>query len=401
MDSGHGPSVPFFRPEIDREEIEEVVETLRSGWIGMGPKTEEFEERFAERVGAPEAVAVSSCTAALHLGLVCAGIGEGDEVITTPMTFTSTVNVIEHVGADPVLVDVKPDTLNLDPGRVEAAISQRTRAIIPVHYAGHPAEMDALEDIASRHDLLILEDAAHALGAAYRERSIGDGRNLAAFSFYSTKNITTAEGGMLTGPADILERARVARMHGMDADAWSRYSSRNSWYYEVRTPGYKYNMTDLQASLGLRQLEKLDRFQQRRREIAARYEEALDSLDGLLTPVTLSDVLHAWHLYVVRVRENSASIDRDDLIRELGNRDVGTSVHFIPVHLHPYYEDEYDYEPDDFPNALEAYREIVSLPLYPALTDDRVDYVVESIREIVTDRQRMYDRTTRGSPSAE
>lgn len=372
----------FSPPLIGDEEIAEVVDTLRSGWLTSGPKTERFEREFAEFVGAPAALAVNSCTAALHIALLTSGIGPGDEVITTPMTFAASVNVIEHVGARPVLVDVEPDTLNIDPRRIEAAVNERTRAILPVHYAGHPADLEAIHGIAAARSLVVVEDAAHALCAEYDGRQIGAGDSLAAFSFYATKNLTTGEGGMLTGAPDLLERARVLSLHGMNRDAWRRYDEAGTWFYEIERPGFKYNMNEIQASVGLHQLAKLDRFQRRRAEVAARYDAAFADLDGVATQTTRPGVTHAHHLYVLRLR-SGAAIGRNELIDELRRRNIGTSVHFIPVHLHPYYRDKYGWRPEDFPVAFDSYQGLVSLPLNPSLSDDDVADVIEAVRDLL------------------
>jgi len=298
------------------------------------------------------------------------------------------VNVIEHVRARPVLVDVEPDTLNIDPAAVAGAITPRTRAILPVHFAGHPADLDALFTLADTHQLALVEDAAHALPAAYRGRPIGAGRNPVAFSFYATKNLTTAEGGMLTGDEDFLERARVFSLHGMSRDAWKRYDRGGSWRYDILLPGFKYNMTDIQASLGLAQLKKLGAFDARRRQIVAEYQEAFGGDDALECPVERSEVTHAWHLYVLRIRPEALRIDRDRFIEELTHRNIGTSVHFIPIHTHPYYRDTYGYVSEDLPVALEAFERMISLPLHPRLTDSDVGDVVEAVLDVANTFRR-------------
>jgi dTDP-4-amino-4,6-dideoxygalactose transaminase len=375
--------LPFAPPLIGEEEIAEVADTLRSGWITTGPKTRRFEEAFARKLGAPVALALNSCTAGMHVALICHGIGPGDEVITTPLTFSATVNVIEHVGARPVLVDVEPDTLNIDPRRVEAAITPQTKAIMPVHYAGHPADLAAILELAARHDLVVVEDAAHALPAKYQGYQIGSGPNPVSFSFYATKNLATGEGGMLTGAPDFLARARVLALHGMSAGAWRRYERHGSWAYEVVTPGFKYNMSDIQASLGLAQLARLDWMQSRRREVVTAYQHAFAGIEALELPVERADVEHAWHLYVLRLRRGALAIDRSTFIRELAARNIGTSVHFIPVHLHRYYRDRYGYASDDFPVALDNYERMLSLPLSPKMTDQDVADVIEAVCEVV------------------
>jgi dTDP-4-amino-4,6-dideoxygalactose transaminase len=378
----------FAPPSVGEEEIEEVVETLRSPWITTGPRAKHFEEEFAALVGAPSALALNSCTAGLHLALRGLDIGPGDEVITTPLTFTATVNVIEHVGARPVLADVVPDTLNIDPDKVAAAITPATRAIVVVHYAGHPVDLDPIEEIAREHGIVVIEDAAHALPACYKGRTIGGGTNPVAFSFYATKNLTTAEGGMLTGAPDFIDRMRVLSLHGMSRDAWKRYAKGGTWKYDVVVPGYKYNMPDIQAAIGLRQLEKLGRFQHRRREVADRYTQAFSELDALEVPVERPDVQHAWHLYVLRMRPEVMRIDRDRFIDELDARNIGTSVHFIPVHLHQYYRLKYSYVPDSFPVSFSNFERMVSLPIHPGLSDEDVADVIEAVRDVVETYRR-------------
>jgi dTDP-4-amino-4,6-dideoxygalactose transaminase len=380
--------LPFSPPCFGEEEIRAVSEVLRSGWITTGPRVKQFEAEFAARVGAPAALAVSSCTAALHTALVVAGVGPGDDVVTTPMTFCSTVNVIEQTGARPVLADIEPDTLNIDPARVAAAITPRTRAILPVHYGGHPADLDAIETLAREHGLVVIEDAAHALPASYRGRTIGSGRNPVAFSFYATKNVTTAEGGMLTADPEFIARARVMALHGMDHDAWRRYDKGGSWYYEVIAPGFKYNLTDIQAALGLCQLAKLDGFQRRRREVAAAYDAAFGKLPALETPTVRADVEPAWHLYPLRLHLDQLAIDRDRFIAGLAARNIGASVHFIPIHRHPYYRDKYGWRPEDLPVAESEYRRLVSLPLHPGLSEGEVGDVVEGALSILANAHR-------------
>ncbi|MCP4572458.1 MAG: DegT/DnrJ/EryC1/StrS aminotransferase family protein [bacterium] len=374
--------LPFAPPSITRAEIDEVVDALESGWITTGPRTKAFEGELAAYLGAPAALALSSGTAALHLALVLADIGPGDEVITTTLTFTATVAVIEHVGARPVLVDVEPDTLNLDPDAVAAAVTERTRAVIAVHYGGHPCDLDRLESICREHDLLLVEDAAHALPARYRGRLVGSGDNPAAFSFYATKNLTTAEGGLLTGDPQMIERGIVASLHGMDRDAWKRHDKGGSWRYDVVMPGFKYNMTDLQAAIGLQQLRRLDGFLARRREVAAAYTAALAPLDAFDLPSEREDCASAWHLYPVRLKPGALPVTRDDFMTGMRDRNIGTSVHFIPIHTFTYYRDKYGYRPEDFPVALDAGDRAVSLPLHPDLSDDDVADVVAAIRDL-------------------
>lgn len=418
--------LPFSPPFLGEEEIAEVVDTLRSDWITTGPKTRRFEQAFAAFIGAPAALAVSSGTDAMLVALATLGVGPGDAVITTPMTFCSTVHVIEHLGATPILVDVEPDTLNMDPRKVEEALAQwndrpqtrdrgpqrtavggqrsavggRVKALLPVHLYGHPCDMDALSEIAQAHDLAIVEDAAHALPARYKGRTIGATNSqfavrnsqLTCFSFYATKNLTTGEGGMLTGPSELVEEACIWSLHGMSRDAWKRYTAEGSWYYEVVRPGFKCNMTDIQAAIGLHQLEKLSHFQARRREIARRYNEAFAGFEELQVPAERPEVEHAWHLYVLRLNlerfrpsavSSQPSAVRNRFIEELRARNIGTSVHFIPVHLHPYYREKYGYRPDDFPVAYREYQRIVSLPLYPRMSDRDVEDVIEAVADVV------------------
>lgn len=380
--------LPFSPPVLGEEEIAAVVDTLRSEWITTGPKTRQFATEFAEYMGAIDALPLNSCTAGLHTALVTAGVCAGDEVITTPMTFAASVNVIEHVGAMPVMVDVEPDTLNIDPLLVEKAVSARTRAIIAVHYAGHPAELERLRKIAWRYNLVLIEDAAHALPAKYKGVNIGAGPNPVAFSFYATKNLTTAEGGMLTGESSFIEKARVVSLHGMSRDAWKRYAKGGSWRYDILTPGFKYNMTDIAAALGLCQLRKLDGFQKRRRQIVDAYTEAFSECDALQVPTERSEVEHAWHLYVLRLHAERLAITRDQFIEEMTKRNIATSVHFIPIHLHPYYRDKYKLLPDRFPVAVDNFSRMLSLPLNAGMSDDDVLDVIDAVLDIVRVHQR-------------
>lgn len=388
--------LPFSPPLIGEEEINEVVDTLRSEWITTGPKVKRFEEDFARFVQAPDALAVSSCTAALHLSLLALGIGAGDAVITTPLTFCSGVHVIEQVGATPILSDVEPDTLNLDPNGIRSQIENaekhlglRVKAIMPVHLYGHPCDRDAILKIAAEYHLAVIEDAAHSLPAAYKGHPIGSLSAsdsvpvLTCFSFYATKNLTTAEGGMLTGHKGLLDQARRWSLHGMNRDAWKRYGSNGSWFYDVTCPGFKYNMTDIQAALGLHQLKKLPKFHARRRAIVQRYQSAFRSCEELEVPTERSDVQHAWHLYVLRLNLNRTHLTRDQFISEMRDRNIGCSVHFIPVHLHQYYRDKYRYKPAQFPIALREYQRMVSLPLSPRMTEEDVEDVISAATSIL------------------
>jgi dTDP-4-amino-4,6-dideoxygalactose transaminase len=377
--------LPYSPPSLGEEEIAEVVDTLRSDWITTGPKTKEFERRFAAYLGAPGGTSamLSSCTAGLHVALATLGVGPGDEVIVPTLTFAATANVVVHLGARPVLVDVLPDTLCIDPDAVARAITPATKALVPVHYAGHPADLDPLDAIAQRHGLAIVEDAAHALPTRYKGRTIGSRRNLAAFSFYATKNMTTGEGGALTGDPDLLETARILGLHGMSKDAWKRFDRSGSWAYDVAAPGFKYNMTDLQASLGLHQLAKLDRFHQRRREVATRYADAFAASPALEPPTEAPYAESAWHLYVLRLGTERLRIGRDAFIDGLAARNIGTSVHYRPVHMMSYYAERYGHRPGDFPVARDAFERMVSIPLHPRLSDGDVEDVIGAVLDLV------------------
>jgi dTDP-4-amino-4,6-dideoxygalactose transaminase len=382
-------TVPFFRPDIGDEEIAAVVETLRSGWLTVGPRTQAFEQAFAEAVGAPHAVAVSSCTAALHLALDTLDLQPGDEVITSTLTFTATGATIVHAGARPVLVDCTPDTLNLDPNAVERKITPRTRAVVPVHFAGHPAPMDDLLELARRHDLRVIEDAAHALPASYRGRRIGTIGDMTAFSFYATKNLTTGEGGMLTtADAELSTRLRSRRLHGMSRDAWRRYSAEGSWRYDVSYPGFKYNMTDIAAAMGLVQLRRLPVLHERRQHLAALYGALLRDVPQLELPTTHAEVESAWHLYVVRLRPEGVRVHRDAVIELLKAQGIGVGVHFIPLHEFSYYRDAFGYRREDFPVASAMAETIMSLPFFTLMSDEDVRYVADTLRAILDAHRR-------------
>lgn len=375
------PFLPYNRPSIDEGEIAEVTDTLRSGWLTTGPKVTRFEAAFREYVGAQYSVAVGSCTAGLFLALAAAGIGRGDEVITTPLTFCATVNVIVQHGATPVLADISPDDYNIDPEQIERKITERTRAIIPVHYGGQPCRMDEILALARRHGLLVIEDAAHAHGALYKGRKIGTLGDATVFSFYATKNMTTGEGGMVTtNDAALADRIRLLANHGMNHSAQHRYEAEGAWYYEVLAPGYKYNMTDIQAALGLHQLARLEGFIARRAEIAACYTKAFEDLGQIVTPAVRPEVRHPWHLYVVQVRPD-ARTDRDRFIAVLHKQGIGTSVHFIPIHYHPYYREGFGFRRGDYPVCEAVFEGLVSLPLYPSMTDAEVERVIAAVRE--------------------
>ena len=385
------PFLPFALPEIGDEEIAEVVDTLRKGWITTGPKAKRFEAAFAQFLGDEtggeglHCIAVNSATAGLHLALEALGIGPGDEVITTTHTFTATAEVVRYLGADVKLVDITPATLNIDPARIEAAITPRTKAIIPVHYAGLAADMDAVHAIAARHGLAVVEDAAHALPTSYKGRKVGTLASAATvFSFYANKTITTGEGGMLvTRDEKLADRARVMRLHGMNRDAFDRFTAKvPSWYYEVVAPGFKYNLTDIAAALGLHQLAKAERFAAARRAIAQQYDAGLAGLPVILPPQAQPGDAHPWHLYVLRLRPE-ARLGRDALIEALFARGIGCSVHYIPLHQHPYWRDRYALAAADFPHSQAAYEAMLSLPLYSRMTEQDAERVVGALRELL------------------
>lgn len=385
------PFVPFNRPEIDDAEIAEVVSTLRSGWLTTGVRTAQFEKEFKEYAGANYALAVSSCTAALHLALAALNIGPGDEVITTPLTFCATVSVIIHVGATPVLADVLPNG-NIDPASIEDRITPRTKAIIPVHLAGAPCEMDAIWKLGKKHHLFVIEDAAHAAGTEYRGRRIGSSESpsdAVCFSFYATKNLTTGEGGMITvNTKELFDRVKMLTLHGINKDAWNRYREDGSWYYEVLECGFKYNLSDLQSAVGIHQLRKLENFTERRTRYAEIYNEALRDLDELELPDAAVHGRHAWHLYALRLNLDELTIDRARFIAELRRKNIGASVHFIPVQLHPFFKKWADLPANQCPRSLELYPRLVSLPLYPAMTEEEVNYVAQSVRQIVQEHSK-------------
>jgi dTDP-4-amino-4,6-dideoxygalactose transaminase len=379
-----GSFLPVAAPWIGEREKALVLETLDSGWITTGPRALELGRRVAEAVGARHGLAVSSCTGALHLALAAFGIGPGDEVITSTYTFCASVNVIGHVGAKPVLVDVEPDTLCLDPAAVAAAVTPRTRAVMPVHYGGHACEMDPLLDTARRHDLRVVEDAAHALGASYRGQPVGSIGDATAFSFYAIKNITTGEGGAVTTQDDALaERVAVLSLHGINRDAWKRYAATGSWYYEVSAPGFKYNLSDILAAIGLGQLERFPELQRRRGELAARDDAALADVPEIRRPGRRAHARHAWHLYPVALELEGLRCDRARFIEELHAENIGTTVNFIPIHLHPYFRRVLPYAEGSFPRAEDAYRRAVTLPLFPRMSDRDVDDVVAAVRKVI------------------
>lgn len=375
-----------------------MLETLRSGWITTGPKAKRFESEFAQHVGARNALAVSHCTGGLHLALFALGIGPEDEVITTPFTFTATAEVLAYLGARPVFVDIDPGTFNINPARIEEALEsgqhRKARALLPVHFAGQPCDMDRILGIARQYDLSVVEDAAHAVGAArYLEGrgmvKVGTIGDLTCFSFYATKNITSAEGGMITTENDALaEKIAVASLHGMDRDAWKRYDKGGSWYYEIHDLGFKYNLSDVHAAIGLAQLRRADEFMRRREAIARAYNRAFRGVEALQTPYAEQGIVHAWHLYVLRLRPQQLRIGRAQFVELLRERGVGASVHCIPLHTMGFYQQRYDYRIGDFPVAEEVYSRCLSLPIFPAMEEGDVNYVIETVLDAVRENRR-------------
>ena len=375
--------IPFHRAAVGEEEVEAVAEVIRSGWLTMGAKTLEFERQFASYVGAKYAIAVSSCTAGLHLALEAIGIRAGDEVLVPTTTFTATAEVVAYFGARPVFIDVDARALNLDVTDAKRKVTPRTKAILPVHIAGQPCELAQIQQLADTYSLHIIEDAAHALPSAYQGKQIGSISELTAFSFYATKTLCTGEGGMVTTDNEVYaQRMRMMRLHGISRDAWKRYTAEGSWYYEVLEAGYKYNLTDLQSALGVAQLQKCNALHEARARIAARYTNAFGSHPSLQVPELLPDRTSAWHLYILRLHLKRLNIDRDTFIRELGRSGVSASVHFIPLHLHPYYQRTHGYKPGDLPVAEAEYQRSLSLPIYPTMTDEEVEYVIASVSDI-------------------
>lgn len=376
--------LPFFRPAVGEEEFAAVMETLRSGWLTVGPRTAEFRQAFLDYLGLPYGVPLNSCSSGLLLALRLLGIGEGDEVITTPNTFTSSVNGIHHVGATPVLADIEDLTFGLDPESVAAAITPKTRAILAVHYGGQPCQIEALRTLADERGLLLIEDAAHGFGARAGNIPVGGFGDLAAFSFYATKNLCTGEGGFLTcRTGEMEDEARMMGFHGMDHDAWKRYSDRGAWYYEVGRIGYKFNLTDPQAAMGLVQLRRADELMAARTRIAARYSDALASESALALPAVRADAVHSWHLYVPRILPGSLAIDRDRFLAALAAEGISPSLHFIPIHHHRAHRDFFGDLSANLPRSEAFYESCFSLPLYPDMTDGEVDQVCEAVSKLL------------------
>jgi dTDP-4-amino-4,6-dideoxygalactose transaminase len=380
--------VPFHRADIGEEEIAAVAEVMRSGWLTMGAKTFQFEKEFASYVGASHAVAVSSCTAALHLALEAIGLKPGDEVLIPSTTFTATAEAVTCLQGRPVFVDVDPISMNIDPQDARRRVTSRTRAIIPVHLAGQPCDLAEIRRIADAHKLFVIEDAAHALPASYRGQAIGSISDLTAFSFYATKTLTTGEGGMVTtNNKSFADRIRMMRLHGISRDAWNRYSGEGDWYYEVHESGYKYNFTDLHAAIGLVQLAKCDAMRNARSEVAARYSAAFAANPALEVPIVPDDRSSSWHLYILRLRDDVLTIHRDEFIHQLNKQGIGASVHFIPLHLQPYYQRALGYRRGDFPQAEAQYERCLSLPIFPAMSMQEIDNVIEAIADICQQHQ--------------
>jgi len=380
------PFLPFALPDIGDEEIAAVTEALRSGWVTTGPKTRQFEQAFTEHLGGGlESIAVNSATAGLHLALEALGVGPGDEVIAPSLTFTATVEVARYLGADAVMVDVDPVTLNIDPAKVRAAITPRTKVLMPVHYGGLACNMDEILAIAREHGLKVVEDAAHALPTTWKGRPVGQlASDITVFSFYANKTMTTGEGGMaVTRDAELARRMRVMRLHGMSRDAFDRFVSKTpAWYYEIVAPGFKYNLTDIASAMGIEQLRKLPRFLERRQKLAARYYEALAGLPLVLPADAPAGDVHAWHLYVIRLAEG-ARLGRDAVIEALSQRGIGTSVHYVPLHRQPYWRDRYGLTPEMYPVADAAYRSMISIPLFTKMSDADQERVIAALREVL------------------
>lgn len=381
--------IPFHSADVGEQEAQAAAAVVRSGWLTMGAKTIEFEQKFASYVGAKHAVGVNSCTAGLHLALDAIGLKEGDEVLVPTTTFTASAEVVVYFKAKPVLVDVDPETLCIDPVDAERRITSKTRAIIPVHYSGQPCDMDAIQDLAARYKLHVIEDAAHSLPASYHGVRIGAISELTAFSFYATKTLTTGEGGMVTTDnSDLAARMRIMRLHGIGRDAWKRYSAEGSWYYEVLDSGFKYNLTDIQSAIGLVQLDRCDEMRSAREKIAARYTKEFAMTQTLQVPTVRDNCDSAWHLYVLRLNLEQVSITRSEMIEKLRERGISCSVHFIPLHMHPFYKQTYGYNTEDFPVASEEYMRYFSLPIFPGMSSTQIDYVIENVLEIMKSAMR-------------
>jgi len=375
----------FHKPWLGEEEEREIVDTIKSGWITTGLKTKKFEQEFARYRGTKYAIGLNSCTAALHLALVVAGVKNGDEVITTPITFASTANVIIHQGAKPVFIDVEPDTLNIDATKIEERITKKTKAIIPVHFAGHPADMDKIIEIAKKHNLVVIEDAAHSIEAEYKGRKIGSIGDMTCFSFYATKNITTGEGGMLTtNNKEWAKKIGILSLHGISHDAWKRYGEEGYKHWDIIYPGYKYNMYDLQAALGLSQLKKIEDFWQIRKRYTLDYREAFKDIPQIQVLSEKEDIRHSYHLFVIIVKTEELKTDRDTIMNEIQKEGVGIGIHFRAIHLHPYYRKTFGFKEGMFPNAEYASERVISLPLYPKMTEENIQRVISVVKVVIS-----------------
>ncbi len=375
--------IPFHKSYTGQEEIARVTEAIHSGWLTMGPKTFEFEEKFKQAVEADHAVAMNSCTAALHLALKVIGLKPGDEVIIPAMTFTASGEVVRYFDAQPVIVDVDKQTHNILPDQIEKNITGKTKAIMPVHFGGQPADMDDILAITQKHHLKVIEDAAHCFPSFYKGRPVGSHGDITAFSFYATKTIACGEGGMATTADETYAKEmRVQRLHGISQDAWKRYTKEGSWYYEVVDAGHKYNMTDIQAALGLAQLEKSEKMWRMRSKIAEMYNKAFTSVDAIDIPTIKPDCQTAWHLYVIKLALEKLTIDRNQFIELLSQRNIKTSVHFIPLYRHPYYRKVCPVDIKSVSNSEWLYERIISLPIYPGMSDEAIDYVIENVLDL-------------------
>jgi dTDP-4-amino-4,6-dideoxygalactose transaminase len=394
--------IVFGAPQIEQDEIAEVVRCLESGWIGTGPRVAQFEREFAAYKGQPFAAGVSSCTAAMHLSVLAAGIGEGDEVITTPMTFCASINAIIHAGATPVLADVDPQTMNIDPAEVEAKITPKTKAILLVHFAGRACDMQALTEIAARHKLKLIEDCAHAIETEYRGRAAGTFGDFGCFSFYATKNVTTGEGGIvITRREEDLARIKMLALHGMSKDAWRRFSDEGYKHYFVVETGFKYNMMDLQAALGIHQLRRVESNWRRREEIWKRYSEAFAHLPVTLPAEPEPDTRHAYHLYTILIDKARAGINRDSFLDAMTASNIGVGVHYLSVPEHPVYQDKFGWRPEDYPHAMRIGRQTVSVPLSAKLSDAEVSRVIAAVQVALSAKSkgRRIPRPSRGAAS--
>ena len=381
--------IHFAQPLFGEEEKKEIIAALESGWVTLGPRTKQFEEQTAEYIGCKYAVAVSSCTAGLHLSLLAAGIGKGDEVITTIFTFAATANTIIHVGAKPVFVDIDSKTFNIDPEKIEEKITKKTKAIMPMHYGGQPVEMDKVMKIAKKHNLVVIEDAATAIGAEYKGKKVGNISDFAVFSFHPIKNMSTGDGGMVTTNNEkFAEQLSILRLHGMSKDAWKRHSASGSWLYDIVAPGFKYNMTDLQAALGIHQLKKLDQFIKTREKYAQMYDMAFTDTPEITLPYVGSNIKHARNLYTILIDTKKLSIDRNEIVDKLKEANIGVSVYYIPLYVFSYFKNNFGLKKADFPVAESIYARMMSLPMYPGMKKEDVNYVAVTLKDIIKNNRK-------------